>query len=105
MKISPVLAIMLLSATTNAEDFMRFADPIIITNRAGLAAISTDLAGSYRLEDDIDLGGADWTPIGDALRRSEAGSMGRGTPSATSSARTIHRGIAIVDSSAARATQ
>ena len=39
------------------------ADTIIIT-REGLAAIANDLGGSYELRADIDLGGADWTPIG-----------------------------------------
>ena len=29
-----------------------------------LAAVADDLAGSYALGADIDLGGADWTPIG-----------------------------------------
>ena len=38
-----------------------------ITDRAGLAAIAANaesLAGSYTLGADIDLGGADWTPLG-----------------------------------------
>ena len=35
-----------------------------ITTREGLAAIANDLGGSYALGADIDLGGADWTPIG-----------------------------------------
>lgn len=39
-------------------------EPTLITTREGLAAIANDLAGSYALGADIDLGGADWTPIG-----------------------------------------
>ena len=35
-----------------------------ITTREGLVAIANDLGGSYALGADIDLGGADWTPIG-----------------------------------------
>ncbi len=35
-----------------------------ITTREGLAAIANDLDGSYALGADIDLGGTDWTPIG-----------------------------------------
>ena len=41
------------------------ADTLILT-REGLAAIANDLGGSYALGADIDLGGADWTPIGTA---------------------------------------
>ena len=40
---------------------------LVITTRAGLEAIASDLAGSYALGADIDLGGADWTPIGNDL--------------------------------------
>ena len=40
------------------------AEPMLITTREGLAAIANDLGGSYALGADIDLGGADWTPIG-----------------------------------------
>ena len=39
-------------------------EPTFITTREGLAAISDNLAGSYVLGAEIDLGGADWTPIG-----------------------------------------
>ena len=39
-------------------------DALIIANREGLAAIADNLAGSYALGADIDLGGMDWTPIG-----------------------------------------
>ena len=39
-------------------------EPTLITTREGLAAIANDLAGSYALGAEIDLGGADWTPIG-----------------------------------------
>ena len=39
-------------------------EPTLITTREGLAAIANDLGGSYALGADIDLGGADWTPIG-----------------------------------------
>ena len=48
------------------------AEPSLITTREGLAAIANDLAGSYALGADIDLGGTDWTPIGslDRPRRS-----------------------------------
>ena len=35
-----------------------------ITTREGLAAMANDLGGSYTLGVDIDLGGTDWTPIG-----------------------------------------
>ncbi|MDR1809371.1 MAG: hypothetical protein LBR34_03065 [Prevotella sp.] len=35
-----------------------------INDRAGLEAISNNLAGSYILTDDIDLSGANWTPLG-----------------------------------------
>ncbi|MBQ6926160.1 MAG: hypothetical protein IJQ73_16110, partial [Kiritimatiellae bacterium] len=36
----------------------------LITTRAELAAIANNLDGSYALGEDIDLDGADWTPIG-----------------------------------------
>ena len=39
-------------------------EPTLITTREGLAAIANDLGGSYALGAEIDLGGADWTPIG-----------------------------------------
>ncbi|MCR5751299.1 MAG: hypothetical protein K6G91_04995, partial [Kiritimatiellae bacterium] len=39
-------------------------EPTLITTREGLAAIADNLAGSYALGAEIDLGGADWTPIG-----------------------------------------
>ncbi len=39
-------------------------EPTLITTREGLAAIANDLGGSYALGADIDLGGADWTPLG-----------------------------------------
>ena len=42
------------------------AEPTLITTREGLAAIADNLAGSYALGAEIDLGGADWTPIGNA---------------------------------------
>ena len=35
-----------------------------ITDREGLEAIAGDLSGTYLLDADIDLAGADWTPIG-----------------------------------------
>ncbi len=35
-----------------------------ITDRAGLEAIANDLTGSYILDNDIDLSGADWVPLG-----------------------------------------
>ena len=47
-----------LVATTSA-----LADTLI-TTREGLAAIANDLGGSYALGADIDLDGADWTPLG-----------------------------------------
>ena len=40
------------------------AEPSLITTREGLAAIADNLAGAYALGADIDLGGTDWTPIG-----------------------------------------
>ena len=40
------------------------AEPTLVTTREGLEAIAEDLAGSYALGADIDLGDADWTPIG-----------------------------------------
>ena len=40
------------------------AEPVLVTTREGLEAIAENLAGSYALGADIDLGGADWTPIG-----------------------------------------
>ena len=40
------------------------AEPTLVTTREGLAAIAENLSGSYELGADIDLGGADWTPIG-----------------------------------------
>lgn len=39
-------------------------EPTLITTREGLAAIANDLGGSYALGAEIDLGGTDWTPIG-----------------------------------------
>ena len=39
-------------------------EPTLITTREGLAAIANDLGGTYALGADIDIGGADWTPIG-----------------------------------------
>jgi hypothetical protein len=36
----------------------------IVTDRAGLAAVADNLAGTYVLAADIDLAGMDWTPIG-----------------------------------------
>ena len=36
----------------------------LISTREGLVAIANNLAGTYTLGADIDLGGADWTPIG-----------------------------------------
>ena len=39
---------------------------VVITNREGLAAVTNDLAGTYALDADIDLGGSDWTPIGNS---------------------------------------
>ena len=39
-------------------------EPTLITTREGLAAISDNLAGSYALGAEIDLGDTDWTPIG-----------------------------------------
>ena len=39
-------------------------EPTLITTREGLAAISGNLAGSYALGAEIDLGDTDWTPIG-----------------------------------------
>jgi hypothetical protein len=36
----------------------------LITTREELAAIANNLSGSYALGADIDLGGADWTPLG-----------------------------------------
>ena len=42
------------------------AMPVII-NSEGLAAMADDLAGFYELGADIDLGGAEWTPIGDDI--------------------------------------
>jgi hypothetical protein len=35
-----------------------------ITDRAGLEAINLDLNGSYILDNDVDLSGANWTPLG-----------------------------------------
>ena len=55
----PALAAALILATT------AFADTLV-TTREGLAAIANGLGGSYALGADIDLGGADWTPIGSA---------------------------------------
>ena len=45
----------------------------LVTTREGLASIADDLAGSYALGADIDLAGADWTPLGDEeMRRKES---------------------------------
>ena len=38
--------------------------PTLIIDREGLAVIADNLAGTYELGADIDLGGTDWTPIG-----------------------------------------
>ena len=40
------------------------AEPVLVSTREGLAAIAENLSGSYELGADIDLGDADWTPIG-----------------------------------------
>ena len=40
------------------------SEPTLVTTREGLAAIADNLAGTYALDAEIDLGGADWTPIG-----------------------------------------
>jgi hypothetical protein len=39
-------------------------EPTLILDREGLAAIADNLAGTYELGADIDLGGTDWTPLG-----------------------------------------
>ena len=60
-KMLPLVAAMLAVSNTT------LATPLTpITTREGLAAIANDLGGSYALGADIDLGGADWTPIGTA---------------------------------------
>ena len=60
-----VLAAMLVAATATtvvARDDFRVvpaeSGALVITTRAGLEAIASDLAGSYALGADIDLGGA-----------------------------------------------
>ena len=40
------------------------SEPTLVATREGLAAIADNLAGTYVLNAEIDLGGADWTPIG-----------------------------------------
>ena len=47
-----------LGETITAEPVIS-SEPTLITTREGLAAIANDLAGSYALGADIDLGGAD----------------------------------------------
>ena len=56
--VSAALVVVATSATLSS-----FADTLI-TNREQLAAITNNLAGTYALDAEIDLGGADWTPIG-----------------------------------------
>ena len=54
------------SSTTVLLDNFRVVDYLAgasISTRAELAAIANDPAGTYGLAADIDLGGADWTPI------------------------------------------
>lgn len=40
------------------------SETTLVATREGLAAIADNLAGTYVLNAEIDLGGADWTPIG-----------------------------------------
>ena len=56
-------AVCALGETITAEPVIS-SEPTLITTREGLAAIANDLAGSYELGADIDLGGTDWTPLG-----------------------------------------
>ncbi|MBQ6008186.1 MAG: hypothetical protein IJL17_06585, partial [Kiritimatiellae bacterium] len=68
-KIALICAVLFVTVTPAATlDNSRIVpashDALIIANREGLAAIADNLAGSYALGADIDLGGTDWTPIG-----------------------------------------
>ena len=60
------IAILAFATAATSTTLTALADnpPTIITTREGLVAIANDLAGSYALGAEIDLGGADWTPIG-----------------------------------------
>ncbi|MBR4259158.1 MAG: hypothetical protein IKQ17_09010, partial [Kiritimatiellae bacterium] len=53
-----------ISYSYSEDNFIAGPEPTLITTREGLAAIANDLGGSYALGADIDLGDADWTPIG-----------------------------------------
>ncbi|MBP5284678.1 MAG: hypothetical protein ILO34_01055, partial [Kiritimatiellae bacterium] len=59
-------AILTIIATTTvlADSPHGESGAIVITTREQLAAIADAQSGSYALGADIDLGGADWTPIG-----------------------------------------
>jgi hypothetical protein len=56
------------SSYTVTADVTFFAVPNVvgITDRAGLEAINSNLAGIYVLQNNIDLSGANWSPIGTA---------------------------------------
>lgn len=58
------VATAVLAAVATGTPLLARADMIAITNREGLVAITNYLAGTYALDADIDLGGADWTPVG-----------------------------------------
>lgn len=51
---------------TPVEYLPDYGEYIEISNRAGLEAIASNLSGKYYLSADIDLSGADWTPIGES---------------------------------------
>ena len=61
------------TVTENAEAETEAADAIEISSAEGLAAINENLGGNYVLTEDIDLGGAEWTPIGSFVPSGEEG--------------------------------
>ena len=63
-KIAFIFAVFATTTAALAEVPLDESGTTIITTREGLAAITNDLAGVYALGADIDLGGTDWTPIG-----------------------------------------
>ena len=66
--ISVFLVLLICAQTFGAISFTAFAeggsDYIEIGTAEELAAVSNNLGGKYRLKNDIDLRGQNWTPIG-----------------------------------------
>lgn len=69
------------AAPAAGEDASEAAAPVEIATAEELAAVSENLSGDYVLTADIDLGGAEWTPIGSFVPAGEEGEE-QETPSA-----------------------